>query len=112
MRAAASEAEYQIPGATGEVAAADGEVGIFFEQQDGMVVYCTDVPEPGMTFPVETSGMFPVEVSVYDADGNKLGDIEDVAGGMIDYSAYPNAAKIVVEGGAAAPSAEYEIPAQ
>ncbi len=104
--AAADYAEYIIP--TSEEAA--GEVGIFFEEREGTVVYCTDVPEPGMTFPVHTEGSFAVTIYVVDADGNKLGDLT-VEEGLIDYGMYAeNGAKVIVENGAAADYAEYIIP--
>ena len=104
--AAASYAEYVIP----TESAAVSETGIFFEQKEGNVVYCTDVPEPGMTFPVTTSGGFAVTCYVVDADGNKIADIE-VTDGNIDYGAYlPDAVKVVIENGAAAAYAEYVIP--
>ncbi len=85
--------------------------GIFFEAREDYTLYCTDVPEPGMTFPISSEpGMFQVTVYALDADGNRLGEI-DVAEGLIDYSEYADSAvKIIVEGGAAVDYAEYDIP--
>ena len=88
---------------------ADG-TGVFFVERGEMLVYCKDVPEPGMSFPISTEpGMFQVTVYALDEAGNKLGDIT-VVDGLIDYSAYENAAKIVVENAASADYTEYVIP--
>ena len=95
---------------TAETNAVNSETGVFFESKGGTVVYCTDVPEPGMTFKIGTSGAFAVGCYVVDADGNKIADLE-VADGLIDYGPYANeAVKIVVENAASAPYAEYIIP--
>ncbi len=93
-----------------ETDAAASETGVFFEHKGGTIVYCTDVPEPGMTFKIGTSGSFAVDCYVVDADGNKIADIE-VADGLIDYGPYADeAVKIVVENAASADYAEYIIP--
>ena len=85
--------------------------GVLFVERGEKLLYCTDVPEVGMTFPISTApGMFQVTVYAVDVDGNKLGDLE-VADGLIDFSAYENAAKIIVENAASADYTEYVIPA-
>jgi len=85
-------------------------IGMYFEDMGNNVVKVTDVPAPGLQFPIHTTPTdeFASTVEAFDASGAKLGDLE-TADGLVDYSEYADtAAKIVVSW--AGDSWEYMIP--
>ena len=84
--------------ATDTTAAAGGEIGIFFEDLGNNVVKITDVPAPGMAFPVTTSGDMAAKIEAFDAAGASLGALTTETGDL-DYSTVAGkVAKIVVDG--------------
>jgi ABC-type sugar transport system substrate-binding protein len=95
---------------TTETTTAGGdEIGIFFEDQGNNVVKITDVPAPGMAFPVTTSGDMASVIEAFDADGNSLGNLTTETG-ELDYSSVADTvAKIVVTGPTGTVS-EYIVP--
>jgi type IV pilus biogenesis protein CpaD/CtpE len=99
-------------GATDTTAAAGGqEIGIYFEDMGNNVVKITDVPAPGLAFPVVTSGDMAAKIEAFDAAGKSLGALTTDTG-ELDYSAVAaNVAKIVVTGPTGTVS-EYAVPAK
>jgi hypothetical protein len=86
-----------------------GETGISFEDLGNNVVMITDTPQPGMVFPLSTSGDFAAKIWAIDASGAKVADFT-TADGKVDYSSVVGkAVKIMVEG-AFGNTAEYTIP--
>jgi hypothetical protein len=85
--------------ATETTAAAIGtEIGVYFEDQGNNVVKITDVPAPGMAFPVHTTPAddYACTIEAFDAAGASLGNLE-TADGLVDYSAVADTvAKIVL----------------
>jgi len=101
--------EETVPEDATEVAE-DVELGLYFEDLGNNVVMVTDVPAPGLSFPIHTTpdDDFAMVIEVLDADGNVLGTLETDTG-EVDYSEYAaDAAKIVVTN-KAGDSWEYEI---
>ena len=97
------------PTTTTTAAAGGDEIGIFFEDLGNNLVKITDVPAPGMAFPVTTSGDMASKIEAFDAAGKSLGLLE-TATGELDYSSVADtAAKIVVTGPTGTVS-EYVIP--
>jgi hypothetical protein len=85
------------------------EVGIYFEDLGNNVVKITDVPAPGMAFPVVTSGDMAAKIEAFDAAGASLGPLLTDTG-ELDYSAVAaTVAKIVVTGPTGTVS-EYLVP--
>jgi len=83
---------------TTTAAAAEEELGIFFEDLGNNVVMVTDVPAPGLTFPIHTTPADDMAstVEAFDADGGSLGMLETDTG-EIDYSEFAgDVVKIVV----------------
>jgi hypothetical protein len=76
-------------------------IGLYFEDMGNNVVKVTDVPAPGLQFPIHTipDDDFAVTIEVFDASGASLG-LLDTDTGEVDYSMYADtAAKIVVTTG-------------
>ena len=96
--------------ATETTAAAGGaEIGIYFEDLGNNVVKITDVPAPGMSFPVTTSGDMASTIEAFDASGASLGMLTTDTG-ELDYSSVADTvAKIVVTGPTGTVS-EYMVP--
>jgi hypothetical protein len=87
------------------------EIGLYFEDQGNNVVKITDVPAPGMQFPLKTSGDYPATIEAFDAAAASLGPLKTDTG-LLDYSSVADkVAKIVVTtvGGVAF---EYVVPAK
>ena len=85
------------------------EIGIFFEDLGNNVVKITDVPAPGMAFPVTTSGDMAAKIEAFDASGASLGPLTTETGDL-DYSSVADkVAKIVVTGPTGTVS-EYMVP--
>ncbi len=85
-------------------------IGLYFEDLGNNIIRITDVPAPGLQFPVHTmpADDFAVTIEVFDASGASLGML-DTDTGEVDYSAYADtAAKIVVTTGTG-DTFEYEI---
>ena len=73
-------------------------IGLYFDDLGNNIIRITDVPAPGLQFPVTTdpSNDFAVTIEAFDADGNSLGNLETTTG-EVDYTAYADTiAKIVV----------------
>lgn len=73
-------------------------IGLYFEDLGNNVIKVTDVPAPGLQFPIHTipDDDFACTIEVFDADGNSLGML-DTDTGEVDYSMYADtAAKIVI----------------
>jgi hypothetical protein len=77
------------------------EVGIYFENLGNYVVRITEVPAPGLAFPVHTfpDDEFACTIEAFDAVGNSLGNLE-TDNGEVNYGSFlPNigpGSKIVV----------------
>ncbi len=85
------------------------EIGIYFEDLGNNVVKITDVPAPGMAFPVTTSGDMASTIEAFDASGASLGLLTTDTG-ELDYSSVADTvAKIVVTGPTGTVS-EYLVP--
>ncbi len=83
--------------------------GISFKDLGNHVVLITDTPQPGMVFPVSTSGSFAAKIWAVDAGGAKVADFT-TADGKVDYSSVVDkAVKIMVEGPTGG-TGEYTIP--
>jgi hypothetical protein len=94
---------------TTTTAAAAGAIGMQFKDEGNNVVYITDEVEPGMAFPISTSGDFASKVWAVDASGAKVADLT-TTDGYVDYSSVlEKAVKIVVQGPFGDPF-EYTIP--
>jgi hypothetical protein len=68
-------------------AAADAALGLYGEDQGNNVLKVTDVPAPGLAFPISTSGDFAMTIEALGADGAVLGTITTDTG-LVDYSQY------------------------
>jgi hypothetical protein len=68
------------------------ELGLYGEDQGSSVVKVTDVPAPGLTFPIASSGDFAMKIEAIGADGTVLGTIE-TADGLVNYAAYADTAE-------------------
>jgi hypothetical protein len=83
--------------------------GMVFKDMGNNVVYITDAPEPGMAFPVSTSGDYAAKIWASDASGAKVADFT-TTDGYVDYSSVvATAVKITVQGPFGDPF-EYTIP--
>lgn len=83
-------------------------IGVYFEDQGNNVVKVTDVPAPGLQFPITTAGEFAFTIEVLDASGAVLGTLQ-TDDGLVDYTEFAaNAAKIKFTS-AAGDVFEYEI---
>jgi hypothetical protein len=105
-----SQIEVLGPAAEGDGAAKD--IGVYFTDQGDGVVLITDVPAPGMEFPIHTgTDEYASVIEAFDAEGNSLGNLElpEADAGVLDYSAVDGIAKIVVTTFAGVPF-EYMIP--
>jgi hypothetical protein len=107
----AAVTETTVAGPTTTVA---GVAGIAFEAKPNNVVYITDSPEPGMAFPISTSGDYVSKIWAVDASGAKVADLT-TTDGMVDYSSVVGkAVKIMVEGpattGPTGATGEWVIP--
>jgi hypothetical protein len=83
--------------------------GIFFEDLGNHVVKITDVPAPGMVFPVTTSGDMACTIEAFDAAGSSLGLLTTVTG-VLDYSSVAASAAMIVVTGPTGAIAEYVLP--
>ena len=100
--------EYVVPAAGGGVGT---EIGVYFEDQGNNVVKITDVPAPGLAFPMSTGGDYPAVMEAFDAAGASLGLLETTTG-LLDYSSVADkVAKIVVTTSGGVPF-EYVVPAK
>jgi hypothetical protein len=87
------------------------EIGVYFEDQGNNVVKITDVPAPGLAFPMSTGGDYPAIMEAFDAAGASLGLLETDTG-LLDYSSVADkVAKIVVTTSGGVPF-EYVVPAK
>jgi len=95
---------------TATTAAAGGEeVGIFFEDMGNNKVKITDVPAPGMAFPVTTSGDMAATIEAFDSSGKSLGALTTETG-ELDYSSLAGKVAKIVVTGPTGTVAEYVIP--
>ena len=95
---------------TDTTAAAGGdEIGIFFEDLGNNVVKITDVPAPGMAFPVTTSGDMAATIEAFDASGASLGALTTETGDL-DYSSVADKVAKIVVTGPTGTVAEYMVP--
>jgi len=89
------------------------DIGVYFEDLGNNVVMMTDVPAPGMAFPIHTgTDEYAATIEAFDAEGNSLGMLEcpEADGGELDYSSVADeVAKIVVTTFAGVPF-EYMVP--
>ena len=88
-------------------------LGIYVVDMGNNTLSIWDVPAPGMAFPVhnatEQDDDFAMVISVLDASGAVLGEL-DTVGGVVDYSAYADtAAQITVTNLAGEVVATYDI---
>ncbi len=88
-------------------------IGIYIIDTGNNTLAIWDVPAPGMAFPVHTAteqdDEFAMVITVLDASGAVLGELETV-GGTVDYSAYADtAAKVTVTNKAGEVVATYDI---
>jgi hypothetical protein len=96
----AADTATTVAAATGEKVMPIGpvgtELGLYAEDKGNNVLMVTDVPAPGLQFPISTSGDFAMTIEALGADGAVLGTITTDTG-LVDYSAYAaTAAKIRV----------------
>ena len=96
-------------GAGGTSTTVAGEVGIVFKDMGNNVVFVTDSPQPGMAFPISTSGDFVSKVWATDASGAKIADFT-TTDGNVDYSSVVGKAVKIIVQGPFGPPAEYTIP--
>jgi len=96
-------------GATGTGSAGGAQTGIFFEDQGNDVVKITDVPGPGMSFPVHTSGDMASTIEAFDASGASLGPLQ-TDDGMLDYSSVADTVAKIVVTNPHGTVAEYLVP--
>lgn len=71
------------------------DLGLYGEDQGNNVVKVTDVPAPGLAFPISTEGDFAMKIEAFDAAGTSLGMVETTTG-LVDYSAYADTAAALV----------------
>jgi hypothetical protein len=85
-------------------------IGLYFEELGNNIVKVTDVPAPGLQFPIHTipDDDFAVVVEVLDAGGAVLGTL-DTENGEVDYSAYADTAAKIKVTTKAGDSFEYEL---
>ena len=63
------------------------ELGLYGEDQGNNVVKVTDVPAPGLQFPISTEGDFAMKIEAIGADGSVLGTISTTTG-LVDYTEF------------------------
>jgi hypothetical protein len=90
---------------------ADSAISLYGEDQGNNVLKVTDVPAPGLAFPISTEGDFAMKIEALDATGAVLGTLSTTTG-LVDYTQYAaTAAKLritTVDGTVY----EYTIPAK
>ena len=102
-------------GTTGVPAGVDtNTLGIYVIDTGNGTVAIWDVPAPGMAFPVhnatEQDDEFAMVITVLDASGADLGEL-DTIGGTVDFSEFADtAAQITVTNSAGEVVATYDIP--
>ncbi len=87
------------------------EIGVYFEDQGNNVVKVTDVPAPGLAFPMSTEGDFAATMEAFDAAGASLGLLETTTG-LLDYSSVADTAATIVVTTSSATVFTYEVPAK
>jgi len=97
-----------------ETTAAAVEIGVYFEDQGNNVVLVTDVPAPGMSFPIHSlpADDYAAVIEAFDADGNSLGnlDLPEEAAGALDYSSVADTAVKIVVTTFSGVAYEYMVP--
>jgi hypothetical protein len=87
----AAATETTAAAATGEkvlvMGAVGTELGLYAEDQGNNVLKVTDVPAPGLQFPISTSGDFAMTIEILGDDGSVLGTVTTDTG-LVDYSQY------------------------
>jgi hypothetical protein len=92
------------------VAAGGDAIGVYFEDLGNNVVKLTDVPAPGMAFPISTSGDFAATIEAFDASGASLGLLTTETG-ELDYSSVADTVAKIVVTASTGTAYEYEVPA-
>ncbi len=83
--AAASDVKEIMAGPAGT------ELGLYGEDQGSNVLKVTDVPAPGLAFPISTEGDFAMVIEAIGADGAVLGTIATTTG-LVDYTEFAETA--------------------
>jgi hypothetical protein len=89
-----------VAAATGEkelpIGPVGADLGLYAEDKGNNVLMITDVPAPGLQFPISTEGDFAMVIEALGADGAVLGTLTTTTG-EVDYTAYAaTAAKLRV----------------
>jgi hypothetical protein len=66
---------------------ADSAISLYGEDQGNNVLKVTDVPAPGLQFPISTEGDFAMKIEALGADGTVLGTLATTTG-EVDYTEF------------------------